>query len=76
MLWKINLSGAIANVALNALLIPVWGVNGAALASLVTQAFTNVVTGYIFTEIRPNNRLMVKGLDLRNCAELIRKMRS
>ena len=60
-LWKINLSGALANVFLNALLIPVIGVNGAALASLLTQFFTNVVTGFLLKPIRDNNRLMLLG---------------
>lgn len=62
-LWQINLFGALANVVLNALLIPVWGVNGAAIASLITQFMTNVVTGYIFTQIRGINSIIVKGFD-------------
>lgn len=61
-LWIINLSGALANVGLNALLIPKWGINGAALASLITQIFTNVIIGYIIRPIRHNNTLMVQGL--------------
>jgi O-antigen/teichoic acid export membrane protein len=60
-LWKINLSGAAANVLLNAVLIPHMGINGAALASIVTQFFTNVVTGYILAPIRENNRIMISG---------------
>lgn len=62
-LWIINLSGAIANVGLNALLIPVWGASGAALASLLTQFFTNVVIGFILKPIRYNNFLLYKGLN-------------
>ncbi len=62
-LWVINLSGAVANVALNAWLIPVMGINGAALASLVTQFFTNVVIGFIIRPIRRNNVLMLRGLN-------------
>lgn len=63
-LWIINLSGALTNVVLNAILIPFWGLNGAAIASLVTQIFTNVIVGYIIKPIRRNNRLMVKGLNI------------
>jgi O-antigen/teichoic acid export membrane protein len=65
-MWKINLSGAILNVILNAVLIPVWGINGAALASLATQIFTNVVTGYIVKPIRENNKIMVEAIQLKN----------
>lgn len=64
-LWVINLSGAIANVVLNLALIPVLGVMGAALASLVTQIFTNVIVGFVVKPIRYNNRLMLQGLDPR-----------
>lgn len=61
-LWIINLSGAGANVVLNAVLIPICGINGAALASLVTQIFTNVIMGWIIKAIRPSNQLMVQAL--------------
>lgn len=62
-LWIINLLAAGMNVILNAILIPVWGVMGAALASLITQIFANVILGYIIAPIKPNNALMVKGLN-------------
>lgn len=64
-LWRINLAGAAANIVLNFLLIPRMGIIGAAIASLVTQFFTNVVIGFIFKPLRPNNSLMMKGLDPR-----------
>lgn len=66
--WKqkylliINLIGAGTNVVLNALMIPVMGINGAALASLLTQIFTNVGLGFIIKPIRRNNLLMMRGL--------------
>lgn len=62
-LWIINLVGALLNVGLNLLLIPVIGINGAAVASLITQIFTNVILGYIIKPIRKNNRLMIKSLN-------------
>lgn len=62
-LWKINLLGAAANVLLNAILISVIGIYGAAVASLVTQFFTNVIVGYLIRPIRPNNRIMIAGLN-------------
>ena len=62
-LWIINLTGAFFNIVLNAFMIPVWGANGAALASLLTQFFTNFILGFIFKPIRENNRLLLKGLN-------------
>ena len=67
--WKqkyllfINLIGASANVVLNVAMIPLMGINGAALASLVTQIFTNVVLGFVIKPIRRNNTLMIRGLN-------------
>lgn len=62
-LWIINLSGAVFNVILNAIMIPVWGACGAAFASLLTQIFANFVLGFIMKPIRQNNALMLKGLN-------------
>ncbi len=62
-LWIINLSGAVFNIILNAVMIPWWGACGAALASLLTQIFTNFVLGFIIRPIRENNRLLLKGLN-------------
>ena len=62
-LWIINLSGAVFNIALNAVLIPLLGASGAALASLLTQLFANFVLGFILKPIRKNNRLMLVGLN-------------
>lgn len=53
-------SGAVCNLVLNALMIPAWGVNGAAIATLVTQVFTNFIVGFFIREIRPNNILILK----------------
>lgn len=62
-LWMINLSGALMNVVLNALLIPLCGACGAAVASVITQFFTNVIVGAIIKPIRYNNTLMRRGLN-------------
>lgn len=75
LLWKINLSGAIANILINAILIPIIGIYGAAVASLLTQFFTNVVIGYIIKDIRPNNTLMIMGLNPRLLKEAIKKIK-
>lgn len=69
-LFTINLCGALANLALNACLIPGWGACGAALASVFTQIFTNFVMGFILKPIRANNRLLLQGLDPRRLRDL------
>ena len=61
-LWIINLCGAVFNIVLNAVMIPVAGAAGAAFASLMTQLFTNFVLGFIIKPIRKNNILLLKGL--------------
>lgn len=73
-LWIINLSGAITNVLLNLLLIPKWGVEGAAVASVVTQIFTNVIIGYIIKPIRENNTIMLKSFNPSVLLEMIEQI--
>jgi len=70
-LWKINLTGVLINICMNALLIPEMGACGAALASLLTQFGMNFGLGFIYKPIRDNNRLMIKGI---NPAWLIKEM--
>ncbi|MBR5236037.1 MAG: flippase [Clostridia bacterium] len=74
-LWKIYMSGALANVFLNFLLIPKMGINGAALASLITQFFTNVGMGYIIPTLRPNNPLLMKGFSGKELVPVIQFFR-
>lgn len=62
-LWKINLLGALLNVAINYLLIPIWGASGAAAASLLTQIFTNYLLGFVYLPIRHNSTLLMKGIN-------------
>jgi O-antigen/teichoic acid export membrane protein len=75
-LWKINLMGALANVAINAILIPIIGIYGAAIASLITQFFTNVIVGYIIKPITPNNVIMIHGLNPKYVIEAFQKIRA
>lgn len=73
-LTGINVCGAIANVLLNLALIPHFGAVGAAIASVVTQFFTNVIIGFIFKPIRKNNRLLLKGLNPKYMIEMMRTL--
>jgi O-antigen/teichoic acid export membrane protein len=62
-LWIINLTGALINVVLNAVTIPMWNACGAAMASLITQFITNFVLGFVVGVLRPNNKLLVQSLN-------------
>ena len=70
-LWKVNMFGAVANVILNYFLIPVMGINGAAVASLITQIYTNVIVSFIIRPIRYNNTLLAKGLNIKLVLNLL-----
>lgn len=71
-LWLINLLGAIACVILNFSLIPKLGICGAAVASLLTQIFTNVITGYIIRPIKSSNLIMLSGLNSKYVINIIK----
>lgn len=64
-LWLINLLGALFNIVANLVLIPLWGVNGAALASLLTQFFANVIVSFFIPSIRRNNLFVLRSLNPR-----------
>lgn len=73
-LWIINLAGAFLNVIGNFLLIPLFGANGAALASVMTQFFANVILCFIIREIRRNAYLIIKSLNPKVLLELLSKI--
>lgn len=62
-IWGINITGALFNVVLNFITIPLWGACGAAFASLLTQIFINFILGFIFPPLRDNNKLLLKGIN-------------
>jgi len=65
LVW-IYAAAAAANVALNVLLIPVWGISGAAAASLAAQVVTIFVVPFGIGPLRENGKLMLDGILLRN----------
>lgn len=71
-LTAINVGGALANVLVNLLLIPLCGAMGAAIASLFTQFFTNVILGFIIRPIRKNNELMLRSLNPKNWMGMVK----
>lgn len=68
----INFLGATANIIMNLMFIPKWGIVGAAVASLITQIFTNIITGFIFAPIRRTNVLMLQSLNPKGILALIK----
>ena len=59
--------GAVTNLVLNAIMIPVWGINGAAVATLITQIITSVVAPMLFKETRHHTKIVLDAFLLRWC---------
>ena len=70
LVW-LNMCGALANVGLNFILIPLLGISGAAIASLITQFFTNIAMGFIIPDLRPNNILLLESLHPKYTREMV-----
>ncbi len=72
-----TLIGALANVICNYAFIPIWGIMGAALASLITQFFANFVTFGLIPSLRPGFKLMLQGILLKDVGlkELVSEFR-
>jgi len=58
--------GAIGNIGLNALMIPYWGKEGAALATLLTQMLANFLFPLLFRDTRRYSTLVVEAIILKN----------
>ena len=62
-LWIVNIAGALINIGLNIPLINLLGIEGAAIASLITQCFTNVIFTACFKPYRRSAVLLAKSLN-------------
>ena len=58
--------GAICNVSMNLMFIPIWGINGAAVATLITQILVNFIIPIMFKETREYGKCVLDALLLRN----------
>lgn len=56
----------IINIFLNIVFIPKYGASGSAMASLITQIFTSIIFPSLFKDMRPNAKLMIDAIFLRN----------
>lgn len=61
-LLTLNGVGALANVVLNYALIPYLGARGAALASVITNLFTNVIMISVISPLKYNNTLLLRAV--------------
>ncbi|MBQ3133434.1 MAG: flippase [Clostridia bacterium] len=57
--------GAIVNVVLNALMIPTIGINGAAIATLITQIVTSLIAPLFFKETRVHTFIVLEAFTLK-----------
>ena len=64
--------GMVANILLNFLLIPLYGINGAALATLISYFMSTFFIG-IFKESREQARLMIRSVFLVNAIKFVIK---
>ena len=65
LIWVYS-SAAVANVILNFIFIPVFKASGAALASLIAQVITTMVVPFFIKDLRPNAKLMLEAMLLKN----------
>lgn len=57
--------GTVVNVVLNGALIPVWGIEGAALATLATQITTSLIAPLFFRQTRAHTKIVWEAFILR-----------
>ncbi len=62
--------GAISNIILNFWLIPIYGIVGAAIATLCTQIITNFIVMLFFKETRENAKLIIDAFFLRDVIDV------
>ena len=52
--------GVGANLVLNSLMIPIWGIEGAAIATLITQVVTSLVAPLLFKATREHTKIVLE----------------
>ncbi|MBR2375671.1 MAG: flippase, partial [Clostridia bacterium] len=71
--WGLSVTSAFMNIALNAVFIPIWGVMGATVASLITNIFIGIFINFIIRPLRINNYFIWKALDCRQLIQYLKK---
>ena len=67
----LTFGGAFVNIGLNLLLIPIGGIVGAAVATLVTQVVSNVLILFFIKDMRENGMFIIKALHPKYCKEFL-----
>ncbi len=58
--------GAVCNVVMNITFIPIWGINGAAIATLITQILANLIIPITFKNTRSYSKEVVNAVFFKN----------
>lgn len=64
--WKYLVVGSVINIILNAWLIPIMGVNGAAIATVIAQLTSAILAPLLYKETRIHTRYVLEALFFRN----------
>lgn len=73
-LMYINISGVVLNIIINYILIPICGIAGAAIATVLTEVFVNYIITLFIKPLKYNNKLIAKSLNINKCICVIKKM--
>lgn len=68
----LNGCGVLMNIMLNYFFINLWGASGAAIASVMTQVFTNIIFLLIIKPLRHNLKLFLKALNPKVLIDMVR----
>ncbi len=63
------LMGGIINLILNALLIPTFGIDGAAIATVITQIFVAIFAPLLFKETKESTKYIIQGILIKKRCE-------
>lgn len=64
-----TLVGSVCNILLNFVLIPKFGINGASIASLITQFVANFLILYLIKDLRPLVKEIIGGIVFKDCVD-------
>lgn len=73
-MWVINTCGLVMNILGNYIMIPIMGATGAAIASVFTQMFTNLLLCLFIKKIRYNLTLIWNGLNPKVIMKMLLKV--
>lgn len=63
---KCVIFGAVSNLILNYILIPIYGINGAAIATLISQIIVSLIAPLFYKEIKISTKIMIESIFSKN----------